>query len=65
MGCLGLDSMTKLSISLLFGGEEDWQLVLHTSFVCRLMGVYGGPTRGGAVQISGRGRASSSQTAAE
>ena len=24
MGCLGLDSMAKLLISLLFGGEEDW-----------------------------------------
>ena len=31
MGCLGLDSMAKLLISLLFGGEEDW-FCIHPLF---------------------------------
>ena len=56
MGCLGLDSMAKLLISLLFGGEEDW-FCIYPLFAAG--GSVPWPTRGGAVQISGRGRASS------
>ena len=55
VGCLGLDSMVKLLISLLFGGEKDWFCIF--SLFAGLVGVYSGPTIGGAVQISGRGRA--------
>ena len=55
VGFLDLDSMVKLLIPLLFGGEEDWFCIFP--LFAELVGVHPGPTRGGAVQISGRGRA--------
>ena len=58
VGFLGLDSMVKLLISLLFGGEEDWFCIFP--LFAELVGVYSDQPEAGLCRYQGGAEPSSS-----